>query len=247
MSGDLWQPLAEAYAANRTGYSGELYDTIAAFGLRRGQSILDIACGTGIAAAPFAANGFPVTGVDASEAMLDKARAAIPDAKFVRGSAENLPFADAQFDVAISAQAFHWFDRAKALEELQRVLRAGGIVAIWWKHLMAQDTVGEIRREVFESLGLEPPASGLTGGFREFYGSAGLMEQTLRVLPFRSAMPLEQYMGYERSRRNARDALGDNAERYYAELQRRLNERFGNGNPSLPLAYMQYLYLAKTR
>ena len=247
MSGDPWQPLAEAYAANRTGYSSELYDTIAAFGLKRGQSILDVACGTGIAAAPFAANGFRVTGVDASEAMLAQARNAIPGAEFVQGTAENLPFQAGQFDVAISAQAFHWFNRAKALAEIERVLRRGGMVAIWWKHLMAQDTVGEIRRETFQSLGVEPPVSGLSGGFREFYGSAGLFDQTLRVLPWRTAMAFEQFMGYERSRRAAREALGEKAERYFTELERRLHERFGAGNPTLPLAYMQYLYLAKKR
>lgn len=247
MSGDPWQPLAEAYAAGRTGYSGELYDTIAAFGLRRDASILDVGCGTGIAAAPFAANGFAVTGVDSSEAMLEKARVAIPQGEFVQAPAESLPFTDGRFDVVISAQAFHWFDRAKALDEAIRVLRPGGIVAIWWKHLMTQDAVAEIRREAFRSLGVEPPVSGLTGGFREFYGSGGLVDQTLRVLPWRSAMPLDQYMRYERSRRSAREALGENAERYFVELERRLRERFGAGNPTLPLAYMHYLYLAKKR
>ncbi len=247
MSPDPWQPLAEAYAANRTGYSGELYDTIAAFGLRRGVSILDLGCGTGIAAMPFASNGFPVTGVDPSEAMLAKARAAIPHAEFVQASAESLPFTGERFDVVISAQAFHWFDRLKAFGEIERVLRPGGIVAIWWKQLMTQDPVSEITCETFRSLGVEPPANGLSGGFREFYGAAGLVDQTLRVLPWRSAMPLEQYVGEERSRRSTRDALGENSERYFAELERRLHERFGAGNPALPLAYLQYLYLAKKR
>ena len=247
MSGDPWQPLAEAYAANRTGYSAELYDTIAAFGLRRGASILDVGCGTGIAALPFSSNGFPVTGVDPSEAMLSKARAAIPHAEFVQASAEHLPFTDERFDVAISAQAFHWFDRGKAFAEIERVLRRGGIVAIWWKQLMTQDAVGEITGETFRRLGIEPPVSGLSGGFREFYGAAGLADQTLRVLPWRTAMPLEQYVGYERSRRSTRDALGENGERYFAELKRRLHQQFGPENPVLPLAYLQYLYLAKKR
>lgn len=247
MSRDPWQPLAEAYAANRTGYSAELYDTIAAAGLRRGASIVDVGCGTGIAALPFASNGFPVTGVDPSEAMLAKARVAIPHAEFVRGSAENLPFADERFDVAISAQAFHRFDRMKAFDEIHRVLRPGGMVAIWWKQLMSQDPVSEITRDAFLALGIEPPVSGLSGGFREFYGAAGFVDQTLRVLPWRTAMPLEQYVGHERSRCSTRDALGENGERYFTELERRLHERFGGGNPTLPLAYLQYLYLAKKR
>ena len=216
------------------GYSAELYDTIASSGLRRGASILDVGCGTGIAALPFASNGFPVAGVDASEAMLAKARAAVPNVEFVQGSAENLPFTDERFDVVISAQAFHRFDRVKAFDEIHRVLRPGGMVAIWWKQLMSQDPVSEITAEAFRALGMEPPVSGLSGGFREFYGAPGFAEQTLRVLPWRSAMPLEQY-------------AGENGERCFAELERRLHERFGGGNPTVPLAYLQYLYLAKKR
>lgn len=239
--------LAAGYAANRIGYSNELYDTIARFGLRRNATILDVGCGTGIASGPFAANGFPVTGVDPSEAMLAKAKERMPAAVFVQGSAEALPFPNERFDLVISAQAFHWVDRAQALSEAHRVLRPGGAIAIWWKHLMAQDPVKELRDEIFRSLGAEPPVNGLTGGFREFYASTNFMEQTLRVIPWRTAMPLEQYLGYERSRRNVREALGANVEQYFTTLERRLRERLGEGNPTVPLGYAQYLYLAKKR
>lgn len=244
---DAWTQLAEEYAANRKGYSNELYDTIANFGLRRGATILDVGCGTGLASEPFAKNGFPVTGVDASPAMLAKAQERLPDAVFVEGSAEALPFPNERFDVVVSAQAFHWFDRSRALAEAHRVLRPGGIIAIWWKHLMAEDHLSEIRNECFRALGKEAPRSGLNGGFREFYGSEQFTDQTLRVLPWRTSMPLEQYLGYERSRRSTHEALGAQAEAYFKLLEQRLHEFAGPGNPTLSVAYIQYLYLAKKR
>lgn len=244
---DTWAELAQEYAANRKGYSNELYDTIANFGLRRGASILDIGCGTGLASEPFAKNGFPVTGVDASPAMLAKAKELLPDAEFVQGSAEALPFPDERFEVVISAQSFHWFDRARALAEAHRVLRPGGTIAIWWKHLMAHERLTQIREQTYRELGKEPPASGLPGGFREFYGSEQFSDQTLRVIPWQTTMPLEQFLGYERSRLNTRKALGAQAEEYFRLFEQRLRDLAGPGNPSLNVAYVQYLYLAKKR
>ncbi|HET9096706.1 MAG TPA: class I SAM-dependent methyltransferase [Candidatus Baltobacteraceae bacterium] len=241
---DEWASLAQDYALYRSGYSNELYDFIAQFGLRRGASILDVGCGSGIASEPFAMNGFPVTGVDPSQAMLAAAAARLPNATFVKGEAEALPFPNERFDVVISAQTFHWVERARALTEAYRVLRPGGIIAIWWKHLMSTDAVKELRDQVLRSLGKDPIDSGLTGGFKEFYASQ-FTQQTLRVVPWRATMPLEQYFGYERSRCSVRKALGVQADEYFRLLEYALRERLGSGNPRLPLAYIQYLYMAK--
>jgi ubiquinone/menaquinone biosynthesis C-methylase UbiE len=241
---DEWAAIAQEYANFRSGYSNELYDTIAQFGLRRGATILDVGCGSGLASEPFARNGFPVTGVDPSEAMLAVASQRLPNATFVKGEAEALPFPDERFDVVISAQTFHWLDRARALAEAYRVLRRGGMVAIWWKHLMSQDPVRQLRDDVARELGKEPVESGLTGGFKEFYASA-FAQQTLRVLPWRVAMPLDQYLGYERSRFNLRKSLGAQADEYFRRLEERLQQRVGESNPTISLAYIQYLYMAK--
>jgi SAM-dependent methyltransferase len=241
---DRWEALAAEYADHRTGYSNELYDTIAAFGLRRGATILDVGCGTGIAGVPFARNGFPVTGVDPSEAMLAQAAQRVPNATFVKGEAGALPFPNERFDAVISAQSFHWVDRVRALAEAYRVLRRGGVIAIWWKHLMAQDPIKQLRDEVYLQLGKQPSKSGLSGGFKEFYASQ-FVQQTLRVLPWRTAVALDGYMGYERSRANVRDAFGPQAGEYFRVLEARIQERTGEQNATLSLAYVQYLYLAK--
>lgn len=241
---DQWAALAQEYANSRIGYSHELYDVIAQFGLRRGATILDIGCGTGIASRPFAVNGFPVTGIDPSPSMLAVAAQRLPNATLVEGEAEALPFPNERFDVAISAQTFHWIDRARALAEAHRVLRRGGIIAIWWKHLMGQDAIKQIGDDVFMQLGTTPAQSGLSGGFKEFYASQ-FDQQTLRVLPWRTSMTLEQYLGYERSRCAVRKALGDRADEYFSLLEQRLRDRWGAGNPMLSVAYIQYLYMAK--
>jgi ubiquinone/menaquinone biosynthesis C-methylase UbiE len=235
--------LAEDYDASRLGYSHELYDALVAFGLDREHTVLDVGCGTGLASAPLVENAFRVTGVDASKPMLDQARSRLPGATWVEGRAEALPFGDAGFDAVISAQAFHHFDVPRAIAEVARVVRPRGVVAIWWKHLMNEDPVKRLRDEVVRELRKEPPASGLNRGFKEFYGT--FSDTALRVIPWRTGMTLGRWMQYERSRSNIRAALGGGVEQYFTKLETRLRAHFGEGDPFVPLGYIQFLYLAK--
>src|SRR5438270_7660634 len=163
MTAGDWAAVAEAYDSGRTGYSNELYDTIAAGGLARNAAVIDVGCGTGFASEPFALNGFPVTGVDASAEMLDFARRRVPETRFVEGRAELLPFPDERFDLALSADAFQWFDKARALAEMQRVLKHGGLIAVWWKLPMTDDPVKRIRDDVLTEFASEAASTGLAG------------------------------------------------------------------------------------
>jgi SAM-dependent methyltransferase len=102
--------------------------------VRSGQSVLDVACGTGVVARAARAGVGPdgrVAGVDLNPAMLDVARAARPDLEWVRGDAEELPFADAEFDVALCQSALFFFaDPGRAVSEMARVVGTGGVVAV---------------------------------------------------------------------------------------------------------------------
>lgn len=228
-----------------TGYSNELYNTLASFGLSPRDHVLDVGCGTGSASRPLIENAFRVTGVDVSAPMLTKARERFPSATWVEGSAEALPFEPAAFDAAISAHALHHVDRAKAIAELVRVVKPGGLVGIWWKVLIDQDPVGQLRARVAREMGVETPPSGLNGGFKEFYAGA-LVDPSLRVIPWQLTVSVEEYLNDERSRKAVRDAFGSRSERYFEQLDRRLRELLGERAKSLALSYVQYLYVART-
>ena len=236
--------VAQFYAAGRTGYSNELYSMLFQYGLGQRQHVLDIGCGTGLASRFFIENGFRVTGVDVSVPMLEIAKERFPSAKWVEGSAEALPFEPSTFDAAISGQTFHHVDRKKAIEELLRILRPGGIAGIWWKEIMTGDPVGHLREQIATQMGFEPPVSWLKGGFKEFYASA-LAEPTLRIVPWHVTMSLDAYMNYERSRTNVRKTFGPKAKTYFEELERRLRDMIGDRPASLPLSYVQYIYMGR--
>jgi ubiquinone/menaquinone biosynthesis C-methylase UbiE len=90
---------------------------------------LDAACGTGRHAAILAELGWEVVGVDRTEAMLDLARAKVPDATFHTGLLQELPLDDASVDLVTCGLALtHIEDLGPVFAEFARVLRAGGRV-----------------------------------------------------------------------------------------------------------------------
>ena len=105
----------------------------AAAGLRAGDRVLDVGCGTGIVTRTAAdlIGSADVVGLDPNDAMLTVARRVRPDLDFRRGQAEDLPFPAAHFDVVLSQMALMFFaDRRRALAEMTRVVRPGGTIAL---------------------------------------------------------------------------------------------------------------------
>src|SRR5262245_46752354 len=95
------------------------------------QSLLDVACGTGIVARTAAERLGPesVVGLDANPAMLAVAARVRPDMSWREGDAQALPFTDDEFDVVVSQGALMFFgDRVAALREMGRVSASGTVV-----------------------------------------------------------------------------------------------------------------------
>ncbi len=89
-----------------------------------GERILDLGCGDGQLTARIVQSGAIVTGVDASAAMADAARARGIAAD--HAPAEQLPYSDATFDAVFSNAALHWVHGQDAMmAEVHRVLRPG--------------------------------------------------------------------------------------------------------------------------
>jgi SAM-dependent methyltransferase len=98
------------------------------------QTILDVACGTGIVARTVAgrlAGEGRIVGVDLNEAMLTVARRVSPDLEWRQGDAGALPFPDASFDRVLCQMALMFFpDRLGALGEMRRVAAPRATVAL---------------------------------------------------------------------------------------------------------------------
>ena len=100
-----------------------------------GEAVLDVGTGTGVVALTAARAGARVTGLDLTPALLAQARvnagiAALDSITWTEGDAENLPYADASFDVVLSQFGHMFAPRPeRTIAEMHRVLKPGGRVA----------------------------------------------------------------------------------------------------------------------
>lgn len=93
----------------------------------RDRDVLEVGCGTGRVLSRLAPLARRAVGVDLSEGMLAHARARGLDVR--QGDATALPFDDASFDAAVSFKVLaHVEDLPRALAEMARVVRPGGVV-----------------------------------------------------------------------------------------------------------------------
>jgi SAM-dependent methyltransferase len=124
------------YARYRLGYPERLIARVAQIvGLGPGDAVMDLGCGPGTLAIPFAQAGMRVAAVDPEPEMLLAARAAAEAAGVVldirQGSSFDLPDGIGPFRLVTMGRSFHWTDRAATLAALDRLIGPGGAIALF--------------------------------------------------------------------------------------------------------------------
>ncbi|MEU5161065.1 class I SAM-dependent methyltransferase [Streptomyces sp. NPDC020875] len=136
---------AARYDRARPGYPRALVERIAA--AAPGPDVLDVGCGTGIAARLFAAAGCRVLGVDIDARMAERARAhglAVEVAAF-----ESWDPAGRTFDAVVSGQSWHWVDPVAGAAAAARALRPGGVLTLFWNAGRPPDELAAAFAEVY--------------------------------------------------------------------------------------------------
>ena len=106
-----------------------------------GREVLDIGCGTGIAARQFRAAGCRVLGVDPDERMASLARQTGIEVEVAR--IEEWNPAGRRFDAAAAGQAWHWVDPVAGAATAARALRPGGRLALFWNAFQPPPALAE--------------------------------------------------------------------------------------------------------
>jgi SAM-dependent methyltransferase len=121
--------VADQYSEHRPGYPAEAVEWLV--GTRPGR-LLELGAGTGKLTASTVALEHDVIASDPAPEMLRHVSTAAPPAHRVVANAEAIPLPSSSVDVVVAGQAFHWFDHDRALPEIARVLRPGGVLGIIW-------------------------------------------------------------------------------------------------------------------
>lgn len=119
---------AERYDRTRPRYPDEMVERVVA--ASPGPELVDVGCGTGIAARQFRAAGCTVLGVEPDERMAALARQHGLDVDVARF--EDWAPAGRTFDAVVAAQAWHWVDPVAGAAKAAEVLRPGGRLAVFW-------------------------------------------------------------------------------------------------------------------
>jgi ubiquinone/menaquinone biosynthesis C-methylase UbiE len=129
-----------------------------------GTRLLDAGCGAGLATGLAAERGAEVSGIDASAALLEIARARLPGAPFAHGDLEAIPFEDDAFDVVTGFNSFQFAaDPIAALREAHRVAVPGGrVVVMTWGEPAGMEAAALVA--ALKPL-LPPPPPGAAGPF----------------------------------------------------------------------------------
>jgi SAM-dependent methyltransferase len=156
---------AERYDRARPSYPVALVDRIVA--ASPGPDVLDVGCGTGIAARQFQAAGCRVLGIDPDARMADLARQSGVEVEVAKIEAWNP--AGREFDAVIAGQAWHWVDPVAGAATAAGALRRGGRLAVFWNVFQPPADVGEAFAAVYRQVMPDSPGNFWTKQMLELY------------------------------------------------------------------------------
>lgn len=253
--------VAELYDEARPGYPEALFDDVAALsGIPPGGRILEIGCGTGKATEPFARRGFGILCVELGEnlaAVAGRKLATYPQVEVVTGAFEDWPAEEGAFDLAISAEAFHWVESEDTYRKVSSALRPGGAIALFWnRHVRSEGSAGffEAVQEIYEreapeianpkdeeNLPLPEEVSGRAEGLAD----SGLFgEVTVRRYPWEAEYDTASYIRLISTYSNHISLDATRRERLFRAIGNLIDTRL---NGRIVKGYVAVLYLAHVR
>ena len=165
----------EHYGRGRPTYPDDALGYIVrSLGIAEGRDVLELGAGTGKFTELIVHSGARITAVEPVEAMRTTLERNCPSVIVLDGTAEQIPVPDATADAAIAAQAFHWFDGDRALPEIHRVLRPGGVLGMIWNVRDDASDWAERLTAIFDRLAGDEAPRYRQGRWREAFDRSDL-------------------------------------------------------------------------
>lgn len=131
-----FEEAADLYNETRSGYPDELIDDVFNLsGLKPNGHILEVGCGPGNATISFARKGNPILGIELGKQLAQFAREnckQFSNVTIIRSTFEEYALPPRSFDLAISADAFHWIPPETGYPKIMQALKKTGSIALFW-------------------------------------------------------------------------------------------------------------------
>lgn len=255
---DAW---AGEYDRYRPGYPEELFATIARrLELPPRPVVVDLGAGTGRASLAMAELGWRVTAVEPGRPLLEVLRGTAADAGLivstVQAAAEETGLDPQTADLVTAAQAFHWFDKDRAMSEIARILKPSGGVALFWNvrdtersafladydALLARHAASEADTGRYEAIGRVETARAFAA-----HAAAFDVPEVMR-LDQEVAMTDEQFIGMAFTASYVRVGMSPEVQdRFRLELAGLLGRHRLNDGKPFPVPYRIDLWVARRR
>lgn len=220
------------------------------FSLKPSSTILDIGCGTGRAAFPFATQKMRVIGLDPSLEMINMARASAREQHlsidFIVAQGEQPGLQAHSVDFINCAQAFHWFDAPAALDSFATLLKPGGGFALYWNNRDADRSpyLSDVENLIVKYNPKHKLAYRAKDWGKIINDEKRFGELTFRTFAHEVTLSPDDFIGLTRSFSYVRNALDDQAKiAFEAELRDLLNKVTSNN--ALLLPYRVELWCAR--
>lgn len=202
-----FEEVAELYDEVRSSYPEALFDDVVALsGIGSDGRILEIGCGPGNATIPLARRGYPITAIELGArlaALAARNCRAYPDVEIHNVAFEEWEIEDRAFDLAVSADAFHWVPPEIGYPKVARALKDSGSAAFFWFVPVDPQTdwsraIEEVYRET--APGVENPNKSFTkewviGIIRDHFSASGCFgEVTVKEYAWSEACTSDRYV-----------------------------------------------------
>jgi SAM-dependent methyltransferase len=239
---------AEQYDRVRPPYPAELIDRLLSDAPR---TVLDVGCGTGIAARLFMARGCEVLGLEPDPRMAAVARRrGVP---VEDGSIEEWSAGDRRFDLLTAGQSWHWVDPIVGAAKAAIVLRPGGRFGLFWNQAQPQGEALVAVERAYERHAPDLGRQSVLLGQRDvsiyesiaeaFRADGGFTEVTLEMFGHDQVYPTEMWLELAGTHSDHRALPPEQLEALLASLRRRIDEVGGQ----VPVRYETTLVTGRSR
>jgi ubiquinone/menaquinone biosynthesis C-methylase UbiE len=226
---------AEEYTKYRKPYDMSLFDFLFSLIPSGKVKILDVACGTGKSTESLVTEDTQVFGCDHDPLMIEEAKkqAQTKDLaiQYSVGEVENLPYPDGEFDVVVVGTALHWFVNEKAISEIKRVLKPGGLLFAFWT--LTTSDISEkdsIPSEFFKKYNWQKVPRELRDldYISDFFKNNGLQKVSIHRLPSVNHYTVEEYVGLMKTASNFGTYSKEIQDQFVFELTELLAAKLGD-------------------